>query len=203
MTAANVTPDRCYADRVDTSARPSWRANPGYVDEGHRRVFAETKDIPGWQAVEDTYKLYEMAYFAGDVILELGVYGGRSSVVQLKGALSNPRRAHRPQFFGLDLDPAAMKRSYDSLAAAEWEASGDATFCGAFGCAALFVTTLRCRGNAVPRMDDESFERRRLSLLRSHGVLPAAPEPENGADNRRPRLRDLVSTARNWALRRR
>ena len=59
-------------------------------------MFAETKDIPGWQAVEDTYKLYEMAYFAGDVILELGVYGGRSSVVQLKGALSNPRRAHRP-----------------------------------------------------------------------------------------------------------
>ena len=198
----------------------------------------------------------------------------------MKGALSNPRRAHRPQFFGLDLDPAAMKRSYDSLAAfgvaehallyrggvaefmeefsiqstmvfvdadhryegvkrdlnalsrmlapgvpvlchdyrnaendtgeygvrraaAEWEASGDATFCGAFGCAALFVTTQRCRGNAVPRMDDESFERRRLSLLRSHGVLPAAPEPENGADNRRPGLRDLVSTARNWALRRR
>ena len=67
--------------------------------------------------MEDTYKLYEMAYFAGDVILELRVYGGRSSVVQLKGALSNPRRAHRPQFFGLDLDPAAMKRSYDSLAA--------------------------------------------------------------------------------------
>jgi hypothetical protein len=250
--ATSVTPDRCYPDRVDTSARPSWRANPGYVDEGHRRVFAETKDIPGWQAVEDTYKLYEMAYFAGDVILELGVYGGRSAVVELKGALSNPRRAHRPQFFGLDLDPAAMKRSHGSLAAfglaehallyqgsvaefmgqvsiqptmvfvdadhryegvkqdldalssmlapgvpvlchdyrnaendtgeygvrqaaAEWESSGDVRFWGAFGCAALFVTTERCRGRAVPRMDDQVFARLRASLLRSYGVLPPAP----------------------------
>lgn len=112
-----MTPDRFYPDRKDLSIRPSWSANPGYLNEEHRRVFEETKDIPGWQMEADSYKLYEMAYFAGDVILELGVYGGRSAVVELKGALSNPARTRRPQLFGLDLDPTAIQRSYDSLKA--------------------------------------------------------------------------------------
>jgi len=114
-----VTPDLRYPERpetLDRSIRPSWRANPAYVNEGHRRVFDETKDIPGWQVEGDAHKLYEMAYFAGDVILELGVYGGRSAVVELKGALSNPARS-RPQLFGLDVDRTAIRRSYETLAA--------------------------------------------------------------------------------------
>jgi len=113
-----MTPDISYTDRADTSVRPSWRANALYLNDEHRRVFDETKDIPGWQAYGDTYKLYEMAYFVGDVILELGIYGGRSAVVELKGALSNPERALPPQYFGLDLDPKAIRRGYDSLKAA-------------------------------------------------------------------------------------
>jgi len=112
-----MTPDRFYPDRKDTSIRPSWSANPGYLNEGHRRVFEETKGIPGWQAEADSYKLYEMAYFAGDVILELGVYGGRSAVVELKGALSNPDRTRQPQWFGLDLNAMAIQRSFDTLKA--------------------------------------------------------------------------------------
>jgi predicted O-methyltransferase YrrM len=112
-----MTPDRTYPDRKDLTIRPSWSANPGYLNEGHERVFEETKDIPGWQMEADSYKLYEMAYFAGDVILELGVYGGRSAVVELRGALSNPARTRKPQLFGLDLDPGAIQRSYDSLKA--------------------------------------------------------------------------------------
>jgi predicted O-methyltransferase YrrM len=112
-----LTPDLSYPDRTDFSIRPSWSANPGYLNEGHRRVFEETKDIPGWQAEADSYKLYEMAYFAGDVILELGVYGGRSAVVELKGALKNPARTRKPQLFGLDLDLTAIQRSHQSLTA--------------------------------------------------------------------------------------
>jgi len=118
MSRAHVlTPDCSCTDRNDVSIRPSWSANPGYLNEGHRRVFEETKDIPGWQAEGDSYKLYEMAYFAGDVILELGVYGGRSAVVELKGALSNPARTRKPQLFSLDPDVAAIQRSHHSLAA--------------------------------------------------------------------------------------
>jgi predicted O-methyltransferase YrrM len=112
-----VTPDRSYPDRKDLSIRPSWSANPGYLNEGHRRVFEETKDIPGWQMEADTYKLYEMAHFAGDVILELGTYGGRSAVVELKGALGNLRRARRPQLFGLDVERSAIALTHQSLKA--------------------------------------------------------------------------------------
>lgn len=261
-----MTPDRCYPDRKDFSVRPSWSANPGYVDEGHRRVFEETKDIPGWQMEGDSYKLYEMAYFAGEVILELGVYGGRSAVVELKGALSNPARKRKPQLYALDLDPAAIHRSHESLkafgvadfallyqgdvdtfmaefpiqptmvfvdadhryegvkqdlaalsrllspgvpvlchdysnpendtgeygvrrAATEWEASGDVEFWGGFGCAALFVTTQRCRGR-MTRMSDEVFAQRRDALLRGYGVLSRDPGPV-GEDYWRARARDL------------
>jgi hypothetical protein len=242
-----LTPDVFYPDRLDRSIRPSWSANPGYVNEGHRRVFDETKDIPGWQLEADTYKLYEMGYFAGDVILELGVYGGRSVVVELKGALSNPARTRKPQLFGLDTEATAIKRSYDALkafgvadqallyqgdidsfvsefsigptmvfvdadhryegvkrdldglsrllapgvpvfchdyanredpageigvrrAATQWEESGHASFSGAFGAGALFVTTERCTG-PIGRMGDEAFAQRRDALLRSYGVL--------------------------------
>lgn len=112
-------PDIEYDERAHDPevARPSWSANPGYLDEGHRAVYGETKDIPGWQMEHDTYKLYEVAHFAGDVILDLGAYGGRSSVVALKGAGSNPSRIVRPQVFSLDVEPSAIRRSHESLRA--------------------------------------------------------------------------------------
>lgn len=115
MNAAQA-PDVSYDARhfFTEVARPSWSANPGYLNEGHRSVYQETKDIPGWQMEHDTYKLYEMAYFAGDVILDLGAYGGRSSVVELKGASSNPARKTRPQVFSIDIDRAAIHRSHES-----------------------------------------------------------------------------------------
>src|SRR5262245_13839631 len=110
-----MTPDRRYADRTDGSLRPSWSANPGFINDEHRSVFRDTENIPGWQEEGDSYKLYEMGYFAGDVILEVGVYGGRSAVIELRGALANRERRKAPQFFGIDLDPTAIKRSHETL----------------------------------------------------------------------------------------
>jgi Methyltransferase domain len=115
---APTPPDLAYDDRTSGAIRPSWSANPGYVDQGHREIFAKTQMLPGWQVEGDSHKLYEMAHFSGDVMLEIGVYGGRSAVVELRGALSNPQRAHRPQFFGIDNDPKAIQRSHDVLTAA-------------------------------------------------------------------------------------
>lgn len=117
MVAPNP-PDLTYDDRTSGAIQPSWSANPGYVDQGHREIFEQTQTLPGWQAYGDSHKLYEMAHFSGDVILEIGVYGGRSAVVELRGALSNAQRERRPQFFGIDVDPVAIQRSHDVLAAA-------------------------------------------------------------------------------------
>lgn len=111
-------PDRKYADRTDTSIRPSWSANPGFLNDAHRRVYEETKDLPGWQMEADSHKLFEMAYFAGDTILEIGTYGGRSCVVELRGALSDPRRTSPPQLFGIDIAPTSIEMTYDTLHAA-------------------------------------------------------------------------------------
>jgi hypothetical protein len=94
---------------------PSWSANPGYVNQGHRKIFDQTKDIPGWQVPGDSYKLYEMGYFAGDVILEIGVYSGRSAIVELLGALSNQNRIVESQFFGVDVAISAIERTYYML----------------------------------------------------------------------------------------
>ena len=112
-----ATPDIKYSDRQNRSNQPSWRCHSGYVNEEHLSIFEQTRDIPGWQAEGDTHKLYEMAYFAGDVILEIGTYCGRSAVVELKGAVANKARKKAPQFFGIDTDMASVKASFHTLSA--------------------------------------------------------------------------------------
>ncbi len=109
------TPKIRYSDRQDHSERPSWLSSEIFVNQEHKEIFDHTKDIPGEQRFGDTYKLYEMGYFAGDTILEIGTCGGRSAVVELKGALANEQRKNAPQYFGIDLDPVAIGRTYASL----------------------------------------------------------------------------------------
>ena len=111
-----ITPQKIYDDRQNAFLRPSWNENKGYVNENHRHIFEQTKDIPGWQMEGDSYKLYEMGYFAGDIILEIGTFGGRSAVIELKGALSNKNRREGPFFFGIDIEMESIKRTYKTLA---------------------------------------------------------------------------------------
>ena len=62
----------------------------------------------------DAYKLYEMAYHAGDIILEIGTYCGKSAVIALRGALANPKRA-RPQWYGIDNSKKSILWTEDTL----------------------------------------------------------------------------------------
>jgi predicted O-methyltransferase YrrM len=109
------TPDVKYPERDTSLEKPSWSAFSDFINIEHEDIFSQTKMIPGWQMFGDTYKLYEMGYFAGDIILEIGTYGGRSAVVEIKGALANTRRRRPPQYFGIDLDMRAISRTYASL----------------------------------------------------------------------------------------
>lgn len=90
-------------------------ATDQYINPEHSEIFEKTKEIPGWQAPGDSYKLYEMAYHTGDVILEIGTYGGRSAVVELRGAIANSDRTEAPQFFGIDINPTSIWRTAHSL----------------------------------------------------------------------------------------
>ena len=92
-----------------------WTTQQKFLNEEHHHIFKQTKDIPGWQEPGDSYKLYEMGYRVGDVILEIGTYGGRSAVVELQGALANPDTSTKPQYFGIDLDINGIWRTASTL----------------------------------------------------------------------------------------
>ena len=56
-------------------------------------------------------------YHSGSVILEIGVYGGRSGVVELRGALAGARDQGLPppQWYGVDVEAAAIQRGSATL----------------------------------------------------------------------------------------
>ncbi|MFN0133225.1 MAG: glycosyltransferase [Phycisphaerales bacterium] len=109
-------PTLIVPDREGLGHAPSW-PSAAFLSDEHSGIFDATKHLPGWQDPPDSFKLYEMAFHAGSVILEVGVYGGRSAVIELRGALAGvaARGGPAPQFFGVDVDPFYLERSYPSI----------------------------------------------------------------------------------------
>ncbi len=104
-------------DSVSTDRhRPSWPGSGMFISEEHAQIFAKTSALPGWQTPGDSFKLFEMGYHAGDVILEIGTFGGRSATVALRGALANPARTDRPQFYGIDIMDDSITRTRQIIA---------------------------------------------------------------------------------------
>jgi glycosyltransferase involved in cell wall biosynthesis len=110
-------PDLARPDREGFGFLPSWSGRDSFLNDEHRGIYAATRELPGWQDPADSEKLYELAYHCGGVILEIGVFGGRSAVVELRGALAAhaDRAAPLPQFYGVDVDPGAFFRSRKTL----------------------------------------------------------------------------------------
>ncbi|WP_438479475.1 glycosyltransferase [Oleiharenicola lentus] len=100
--------------------RPSWPVTGGhaaFISQEHETIFAMTAHLPGWQTPGDTFKLYEMAFHAGDVILEIGPFGGRSATAILRGALANKSaRTFRPAYYGVDIAEDSIARTRGMLA---------------------------------------------------------------------------------------
>ena len=103
-------------NRETDTHRPSWPGAEIFLSEEHAQIFEKTSHLPGWQTPADSFKLYEMAYHAGDVILEIGPFGGRSAIAALRGALANRSRTMRPQYFGIDIDADSIARTRAALA---------------------------------------------------------------------------------------
>jgi len=104
-------------DREGFGHLPSWPGCEGFVNDEHRGIYEATKDLPGWQDPPDSQKLYEMAFRSGAVILEIGVFGGRSAVVEVRGALAGAAAAGLPdpQYYGVDVDPGFFHRSHKTI----------------------------------------------------------------------------------------
>lgn len=117
-------PDRIYTLQ-ENRYRPSWSGFEPFINDEHAGIHEAVGDIRGWLGPADALKLYEMAYHCGGVMLEIGVFAGKSAVVQLRGALAACRdgRGPSPQFFGLDVSSQAIvdtQATLDALALGEF-----------------------------------------------------------------------------------
>jgi glycosyltransferase involved in cell wall biosynthesis/GT2 family glycosyltransferase len=117
---AIIPPDLVWKMGDGSQYRRSWKGGDdaqACLNDEHAGIWQATQDLPGWQDPADSLKLYETAYHDGAIILEIGVYGGRSAVVELRGALraQGERGGPRPQYYGVDLDPAAIPRSRKTI----------------------------------------------------------------------------------------
>jgi|GEM_PF-599770 len=97
--------------------RPSWPVHSGvFISPEHAGIVDATSHLPGWQTPGDSFKLYEMAFHAGDVMLEIGPFGGRSATVMLFGALHNSNRTCQPQYYGIDINADSISRTRGMIA---------------------------------------------------------------------------------------
>lgn len=110
-------PDVSRDSYVDGAYRPSWSGSTHYLNDEHAGIWQATQHLQGWQLPADSEKLYEMAFHSGSIILEIGMFAGRSAVVELRGALNAQSRNAKPdpQFYGIDIDPCAVSRTYQTL----------------------------------------------------------------------------------------
>ena len=102
--------------RIMEQHRPSWTRPVLFLSPEHEGIFQTTQELPGWQVPGDSFKLYELGYYAGDVILEIGTFGGRSATLLLLGALANRERTLPPQYYGIDIMDASIVRTRQILA---------------------------------------------------------------------------------------
>ncbi|MBX3750697.1 MAG: glycosyltransferase [Opitutaceae bacterium] len=98
--------------------RPSWPQPDVWLSAAHEAAATELAGEPGWLP-GDAFKLFEMGYQAGDVVLEVGVVTGRTAALVLRAALSHPTRTLRPEYHGLVDEPSALAQVRRTLAAAD------------------------------------------------------------------------------------
>ncbi len=160
-------PDRLWSADVGREYRPSWSGTATFLGPEHEAIWEATKALDGWQEPADSQKLYELAFHAGAVILEIGVYAGRSAVVELRGALASTR-PEPPQYYGVDLDPAFVARSLRAV-----EGAGVAEHCLFYtGDLEHFLSELPIVPTMVFVDGDHRYEGVKRDLERLASLLP-------------------------------
>jgi predicted O-methyltransferase YrrM len=97
---------KLHRDKTDDpSYRPSYDFGGEFLGPAHRAAATAVKGIPGWLRDEDVLKLYELAWFAGGPLVEIGSHRGKSTLV-LAGALRDA--GSEAVLVSLDIDPVAL-----------------------------------------------------------------------------------------------
>ena len=116
LTLRQTSVDRRFA----RGFRKTYRYRGFYIDEGHRALVARIRrdrmierGIEGWLLPADALKLYELAYFCGGDILELGTYRGLSASVLLEASVA---AGLDNTIVSIDLDPGATEAGRATVA---------------------------------------------------------------------------------------
>jgi predicted O-methyltransferase YrrM len=98
----------------DLSYAPSWSTpgGDGFLSLRHERVLDTIGAIEGLLYTEDAQKLYELAWFAGGPILEIGTFRGQSTAV-MAAALEDAGNPAR--IVSVDIDAAGLASARASL----------------------------------------------------------------------------------------
>src|SRR5512139_4237922 len=84
--------------------------NGGLIKMKNRKYFGEY--IQGWLRRDDALKLYEMAYYAKDDILELGSYHGLSTTIMANAIRQSPLKK---KIHTVDLQPQNINLTNKNL----------------------------------------------------------------------------------------
>ncbi len=113
-------PQTSIDQRFRMPYRKTYRFSGDYIDNRHRHLArCERGDgmidlgIPGWLLPADALKLYELVYFCGGDVLELGTYRGLSTVISLEASVS---AGLSNTIVSIDLDPASTRAGQATLA---------------------------------------------------------------------------------------
>ncbi len=100
--------------------RKTYRFDGPFIDQGHRRLAECPRregmidiGIAGWLLPADALKLYELVYFCGGDVLELGTYRGLSASVALEASVS---AGLTNTFVSIDLDPGSSQAGAETVA---------------------------------------------------------------------------------------
>ncbi len=106
-----VSPEDC-AESGMTNCRPSWKRKHKYLSWRHRWRTKSPRSAERTIERAVRYKLYEMGYYAGAVILEIGISSPATASIAISGACE----AKRPvQYYGIDTDAESIEQGRSFL----------------------------------------------------------------------------------------
>jgi hypothetical protein len=132
-TAVPVSADPCFRNentfllledtardlRFDMAFSKTYAHTSDYIDADHRYLAeCPTRDgmidigIEGWLLPADALKLYELVYFCGGDVLDLGTYRGLSASIALTASTNSGRS---DTIISIDLDPGAVEAGRTTL----------------------------------------------------------------------------------------
>lgn len=108
-------PDLVYPEDRRLLYEPSWTRADQFINAEHGKLVRDCE--PCDRAGVSDFKLYEIGFYSGSSILEIGISDGRSAAVMLRGACARLDCAASPLYFGIGYTTEVICQAAATLAA--------------------------------------------------------------------------------------